>query len=266
MTALVATETININENVSKMLKDLLTDPDMADRLNNPFYEEHTNVPNFCRGALWNILMLLDSTKPFVCEPMRKAIISWLEQRRNYDEPTVWRDAKTKMTLMRSMNGIEFDYYAMRPAHVWAGFFLSGTDRYADYKALDPWWNQRWKDPSYASPAGLMDREGQHTMVAENAAAAVVSAVALVGLFSFQPVTVVIAFGTGLRAIMLWLAGGSPAAIMTLLGLRVVEEILLTSDSNLIRAGGAYPSYKREWFRLYIPQITPAVTKKAVSP
>jgi hypothetical protein len=263
-TALVASETININENVSKMLNDLLTDPKITAKLNNPFFKD-SRLPGFCRGPIWNIGKLFDTSKPFLCFRMREDIISWLEKRRLYDKNT---DVKTEMTMMRSMNGIEFEYYAMRPAHVWAGFFLSGTDRYSDYKALDPWWDQKWEDPSYASPDGLMDRWGEKAMAAKNAAALGLMAIALVGLLALGGVEVSI-FGA-LAALKAWVIGTWPAEVIAAFGVdvaggvAVANELSFTSESDYAKENGMLPLYDSNWFVQFIRQINPAGSGKEV--
>jgi hypothetical protein len=79
---------------------------------------------------------------------MRSDIIDYLQKRRHYRSED---DLNARLASMRGMNGIEYEKYYVYGFHVWAGFFLSGASS-SDFKALDPWWEQRWVDPSFSKP------------------------------------------------------------------------------------------------------------------
>lgn len=262
-TPLVASETININDNVSKMLKDLLADSELTAKLNNPDFKRST-LPAFCRGPVWNICQLYSSRAPFVCWRMREHIISWLEQRRNFVKG---RDVKSGLTMLRSMNGIEFEYYAMQPAHVWAGVFLSGTDRYADYKALDPWWEQKWDNPAYAFPAGLMDSWGEKGMVAKCAALLAVMVAELVMYLHLFGVSVSVS--SALTALRLWWTGALPAKVIAAIRVTTAADAAaanhsFTADTNYVKANGKVPLYDSNWFDMFIRMANLAGSGKDV--
>ncbi len=148
-----ASDSFDVNANVLNMLSDLLSDSDIQARLNNPYhFKENDAIPEFLNGPIWNCYQWFDTNKPYVCHQMRSGIVDFLHQRRHY---CIDGDLKMRLDSMRGMNGIEYENYYMYAIHVWAGFFLSGNSS-GDYKALDPWWEQRWVDPSFNKPENLM--------------------------------------------------------------------------------------------------------------
>ncbi len=94
-------------------------------------------------GPVYNIESWFGGGDQYICGGLRRKIINWLENRRfkRKDEA-----AANAIDRLEKMNGLDFGYYAIVPAHVWAGIFPAGADRFAEYRALDPWWTQAWPD------------------------------------------------------------------------------------------------------------------------
>ncbi len=278
-----ASVTIDLNDNVGKMLRAMLTDKKITPKINNPFWvDEDTpanarrmfsalneKVPLYARGPLYNIAWIipecLGKESPYVCRNLQDSICEWLDQRRHYDSG---EEVKNGMILMHCMNGIEYDHYAMRPFHVWASFFLSGNDRYKAYKALDPWWEQKWKDPSYASPDGLMDNIwGERARMAEVAAYIAVLVLPLCLLCAHLGYAVPLS--GALRGLRAWFAGASRKEIMDALGLSylytsLANEKSLQSDSSMVQADGSYYRYSTMWFNRYITRLNSTHSAKEV--
>jgi hypothetical protein len=178
-----ASDSFDVNTNVLNMLSDLLSDSDIQAKMNNPYFKD-SYLPYCLRGPVWNIYQKLDTNRPYVCHQMRSDIIDYLQKRRNYRSEG---DLAERLASMRGMNGIEYEKYYVWSVHVWAGFFLSGSSS-GDYKALDPWWDQRWDDPSFNKPENLMTTYGEAWNLSKMTAAvgvvvtAAVSALAAVGV------------------------------------------------------------------------------------
>lgn len=147
------TITINVRENIDNLLGRFF---DAADglKLNNPHWQGRGlgRFPYFIRGALNNILsVLVTDLVPYRCLNIRDRIIAWLIGQSYYRKD----DATGQIETMARMNGIEFEQYEITGWHVWAGIFLSGTEP-GRAKALDPWWEQRWNDPSLKDHQNLI--------------------------------------------------------------------------------------------------------------
>ncbi len=178
-----ASDSFDVNANVTSMLNDLLSDSEIQAKINNPYFTG-SFLPYCLRGPMWNIYQKLDTNKPYVCHQMRSDIIDFLQKRRHYRSEG---DLNARLASMHGMNGIEYEKYYVWSVHVWAGFFLSGSSS-LDYKALDPWWEQRWYNPSFNKPENLMTTVGEKvnlykmTSAAGIIGTAAVSALAAVGV------------------------------------------------------------------------------------
>ena len=182
---LTASDSFDVHANVMNMLSDLLTDSSIQSKMNNPYYvKENYAIPEFLNGPIWNCSKWFSTNEPYVCHQMRSDIIEYLQKRRHFNSD---RDLKSQLALMRGMNGIEYENYYIYSVHVWAGFFLSG-DISSNYRALDPWWEQRWVDPSFKNPENLMTINDEAWNLTKTAASvgivatAAVSALAAVGV------------------------------------------------------------------------------------
>jgi len=145
-----ASRTINVGQNINTLLSDLYGAADQLG-LNNPYWKDSL-CPYHLRGPIWNILCKFDASKPHVCGWLRNKIREWLDERWFYGEKGDPRQIET----LAKMNGIEYQNCAFSPAHVWTNLFLSGTHHIEAAKALDPWWEQRWDDPSLKDHANLI--------------------------------------------------------------------------------------------------------------
>ena len=141
--------TINVGQNIHTLLSDFLDSADSL-KLNNPYWKDSL-CPYHLRGPVWNLICRADSSKPYVCHWLRERIMGWLTDRSLYGEG----GGVEKIESMMDMNGIEYQYCSFTPFHVWANLFLSGTDQIKAAKALDPWWEQRWVDPSLKNHENL---------------------------------------------------------------------------------------------------------------
>ena len=241
--AVSAQDIINVDQNVRSLLGDLLHDPDMATKLNNPYWENSV-LPLGVRGPAWNIMQLFQSV-PFVCSHMRAEIISWLERRQLFNQNA---DPDGEMDHMRSMNGIEYDYYYVWGGHVFAGIFLSGNDRYGDYRCVDPWWQQQWTDPSYATPEGLMSVWGERARFDGPIAAVGLIALAVAAYLGI-PVAV------ALRAVWAWCRNRTKSDILIILGVPPIAAVLTTDRSDQVQADGRAFNYEGTWFLTFIAWI-----------
>lgn len=155
-----ASQTINVGQNINTLLSDLLSSADSPDlKLNNPYWKgwKDSAIPYFIRGPITNFFSwTVPEYKLYVCKEMRDRIIDWLQKRSLY----IKGDDPKKIESMFKMNGIDYEIYEILYWHTWAGIFLSGSDA-KKAKALDPWWEQRWDDPS------LKDHENLITVYTE---------------------------------------------------------------------------------------------------
>ena len=145
-----ASQVINVGDNISKLLNDLVDQSSQLDLI-NPYWKDSI-VPYHLRGPIWNALMLCDSSQPYVCHWLRHKIMEWLIARSLYGES---KNPK-QIESMMNMNGIEFQYCCFALYHYWANLFLAGTHQINDAKALDPWWEQRWTDPALKNHENLV--------------------------------------------------------------------------------------------------------------
>jgi len=259
--AFFVTETINVNQNVLDTLSALLDDNELAKELNNPAFLSDTVTPLFLRGPIWNIRQLFDCSAPFVCYRMRDKIIQWLEDRRLYNKKGA---PMTEMARMRTMNGIEFDYYSMNPVHVWAGIFLSGMDRYGDYRAIDPWWEQSWRNGAYRKPEGLLTAWGEKAQVAKCAGTGAVVLGALYSVYTMLPIAAGVAQIYAVDSVMFvkavvdWIAGHKIKTILAGLAMSKIDDLgdaMFTSASNYAGADGRLQKTDHGWLRFFIKQV-----------
>jgi hypothetical protein len=145
-----ASRTIDVGQNISNLLNDLVDQSGQLD-LNNPYWIDSL-CPVHMRGVIWNIVCKADSSKPYVCKWLREKIMGWLTARSFYGDG----DDPKQVEAMMNMNGIEYQYCSFTPFHAWANLFLSGTHHVNDAKALDPWWEQRWTNPSLKDHKNLI--------------------------------------------------------------------------------------------------------------
>ncbi len=235
-----ASDSFDVNANVLNMLSDLLSDSDIQAKLNNPYFKD-SSLPYCLRGPMWNIYQKLDTNRPYVCHQMRSDIINYLQKRRNYRSEG---DLKARLASMRGMNGIEYEKYYVWSVHVWAGFFLSGSSS-GDYKAIDPWWEQRWDDPSFKKPENLMTTYGEAWNLSKMTAA--------VGVVVTAAVTALAAVGVAVSAVaMATLIKG------LLFGLKVTVALQAAGLTNvgfssyfdydpLAEEDGSLPQFPKNW-------------------
>jgi hypothetical protein len=256
------TQVIDVNENVHKMLADLFHDNGLHTELNNSYWKTGFSVlPIFCRGPVWNILQKFDTEKPYVCHYMRGKILDWLKKRREYDLNYLM--VETQFQRMISMNGIEFESYEMLPAHVYAGFFLSGNKQ-TDCKVLDPWWEQRWDDPALMEPENLMTLNGEILNVAKFSATIGVAAMVLQQILLTLGVT--LGYTATFNLLRTYLSGRNFAIALTKLGLESHGfSTYLYDYHSVVYDDGAY--YKKvEWFRKAAEALSIADREKYRTP
>ena len=251
-TSLSRAVTVNLLENVNSMLEDMFNDAALRQELNNPYWNSQPGMIEFYRGPLWNICQKFSTTAPYVCYRMRDKIIGWLDKRRHFDQRA---DSRSQLATMKRMNGIEFDYYASQPAHVWAGFFLSGMGRYGDYAALDPWWGQHWNNPDYKNYNNLKGKWGERARIYGMYAMIAVLAVALIKVLAAYGMAV--SLSAAISAIQAWLAGASTVQILALLGISAgADAVSYTADSDFTDSTGRYRSYSPNWPISFIRTIS----------
>jgi hypothetical protein len=136
--------------------------------------------------------------------------------------------------------------------HVWAGFFLSGNSS-GDYKALDPWWEQRWDDPSFNKPENLMTTYGEAWFLSKMTAA--------VGVIVTAAVTALAAIGVAVSAVaMATLIKG------LLMGLKVTVALQAAGLTNvgfssyfdydtLAFEDGSLPQFPKNWLVEFIQRL-----------
>jgi hypothetical protein len=274
------TQEINVHRNVLDMLEAIYDDAGLKKNLNNPYFRTGegnselpdaksfaakptppsdsslpdwhviANIPLDSRGPVWNIMQQLDDFAPYSCYKMRNQIIEFLSNRSRSD---FGGNVSASVKRMATMNGIEFDYYAMRPIHVWAGFFLSGCDRYDDYRALDPWWRQCWPE-TMLDLNNLMNKWDEKLLFGK--------------ISSGLPQPLADAMGWGvsraLQTVQGWLDGThryanllppEMALPLTRPG-GVVHDAVFTSDSDVAAPDGMIIfGAKASWYRLLIHEI-----------
>ena len=202
------TATVNVGENVSKLLADLLSSAQML-KLNNPYYEGSLGVGDLVslttyrpatRGPAWNAALTIASfidtsgsaqgktgkltdqfARDYVCSEYRDRIAEWLITRRHYRTGSLY-----SIERAQSMNGIEFDHFTIGGVHQYEALFLSGMEPTADPRGLDPWWKQNWHDEAYLDPDGLITNNWERLYSAETAAwlQAALTPLAMLGIWS----------------------------------------------------------------------------------
>ena len=196
-----ASDSFDVNANVTNMLSDLLSESDIQTKMNNPYnFKENDAIPEFLNGPIWNCFNWFDDKKPYVCGWMQLEIISYLRKRRHYNSEG---DLAARLASMRGMNGIEYENYNILAVHAWAGFFLSGNSS-KDFKALDPWWEQRWVDPSFNKPENLMTLDDEALNLTKMAASVGFIATIAVSYFAAVGVAVsLVAMATLIRCLLI---------------------------------------------------------------
>lgn len=237
-------DTINVEENVRQLLHDLLHDPALASSLNNPEFRRPgipAMLPLHLRGPAWNAATFFDRDNPYRCSGMRASLMKWMSDRRYHPKAA----SASAIALAHSMNGIEIEYESVFLVHVWATIFLSGSRRKSDAKAIDPWWNQTWKDPSYASHEGLM------TWVHEEAR--------LVALYT-ELMAMLVPLGMAVGTLRGWeLPAAMKLVQLYLGGLAVVGTGVHAAgtvpDSSYYREDGQSLDYRVDWFEHFIAKL-----------
>lgn len=242
-----ASDSFDVNANVTSMLSDLLSDSDIQAKLNNPYnFKENSAIPECLNGPLWNVYQWFDTNKPYVCHQMRSHIIDFLRNRRHFRGDG---ELEARLDSMRGMNGIEYENYYMYAVHVWAGFFLSGSST-SDYKALDPWWEQRWIDPSLNKLENLMTSADEAWNFSKIAASLGALAVAIA---SIQPLLTAAGAVALLRALLL---GMTAASAVEAAGL---TDILISStvDYGTVASpvDNSVELFPRLWLTEFIPRL-----------
>jgi len=244
---------VNLLDNVNRMLEDLFNDAALASELNNSYWNSQPATIEFFRGPLWNICQKFSTSAPFVCYRMRDRIIGWLQNRRHYENTA---DPRGQVALMKRMNGIEFDYYASQPAHVWAGFFLSSMGKYGSYAALDPWWGQHWKNPDYKDYTKLRGKWGERARIYGMYAMIAVLSVVLVKVLAAYGIAT--SLSAAISAIYAWLAGASTVQVLAILGISAgADAVSYTADSDLTDGAGRYQGYEPNWPIAFLRAIAP---------
>jgi hypothetical protein len=195
-----------------------------------------TTLPQFIRenlfGPVYNLQSWFGGDNGFVCSEMRRNIIDWLEKQRFKQ---THENAGEAVKRLERMNGLDFGHYAIVPAHVWAGIFPAGADRFAEYRALDPWWGQRWPQ-EWRQPENLI------TPLGEDARGAVFKAFNYILVFlvlKLQPVLTVLQAVEAMRA---WLNGEGRERVIQILGQSSFGAWYdsLKCDSDNVDADGKY--------------------------
>ncbi|NMB89263.1 MAG: hypothetical protein GYA17_12960 [Chloroflexi bacterium] len=243
-----ASDSFDVNANVLTMLSDLLSDSKIQAKLNNPYFT-NSYLPDCLRGPYWNIYQKLDTNKPYVCHQMRSDIIDYLQKRRHYHSQG---DLNARLASMRGMNGIEYEKYYVYGFHVWAGFFLSGSSS-SDFKALDPWWEQRWVDPSFSQPENLMTTADEVLNLSKTVAAAGVIGTAVVNAM----VAVGVIFGeAAIATLIMGLLSGLPVtAALELAGLADLGFSSYFDYDSLTFSDDSIPLFPRDWLIDFIPRL-----------
>jgi hypothetical protein len=215
-----------------------------------------TSMPEFIRNNMYGPVYNLQSWIPpfrrkYVCSEMRRNIVGWLEKRRFRQTDESAGDAVKRI---ERMNGLDFGYYAIVPAHVWAGIFPAGADRFAEYRALDPWWGQKWRD-DWRHPDNLLTQSDENARGVIFKALNIYLVGLLIQLIPALTITVVI------ESVRSWLRGNPPDHIRQIIG----EEGFgawydsLQCDSDNVDAEGKYlEGIKRDvenWFPALIKDL-----------
>ena len=198
---------------------------------------------------MWNIYQKLDTNQPYVCHQMRSDIINYLQKRRNYRSEG---DITDRLASMRGMNGIEYEKYYVYSVHVWAGFFLSGNNS-IHYKALDPWWEQRWNDPAFNKPENLMTTAGEVWNLSKmTAAAGIVGTLAVSALAATGTLVTLVSVITLIKALLL---GMTVTAALEMAGLADIfvsgefdYDLALYSNNTLLL-------FPEDWLTQFIPRL-----------
>lgn len=243
-----ASDSFDVNANVLNMLSDLLSDADIQAKLNNPYFND-SSLPYCLRGPMWNIYQKLDTNRPFVCHQMRSDIIDFLQKRRNYRGEG---DLDARLASMRGMNGIEYEKYYVWSVHVWAGFFLSGNSS-GDYKALDPWWEQRWDDPSFNKPENLMTTYGEAWYLSKmTAAVGVIVTAAVAALAAIGVVVSAVAMATLIKGLLM---GLKVTVALQAAGLTNIGFSSYFDYDTLAFEDGSLPQFPKAWLIEFIQRL-----------
>ncbi len=221
--------TIDVGQNISSLLNDLVDQSGKLD-LNNPYWKD-SMCPVHLRGPVWNFVCKFDYSKPYVCKWLREIILGWLTARSFYGDGN---DPK-QIEIMMSMNGIEYQYCCFPLLHYWANLFLSGTHPIKAAKALDPWWEQRWTDPSSKDHKNLItvyselnwklsQRGLAHRAIAEIQAGVLFFAGIVSVLSMLCPFTLPITIPGAVSMIMAAYFSGSPAHAIVAAGATVDHD------------------------------------------
>jgi len=239
---------------VSDLLRAITNDKDLRRfHLDNPDAVIQSLYPEVIRGPVWNISKKLGKA-PFVCSVMRDYLVDeFMSPRRNFlktrDEFS--ETAQQALEHMKKMNGIEFDKYGYPWWHVWAGIFPSGTDRFGDYRVLDPWWGQHWLDEwrDYKNLNTKYYEEQQHAKLA----ATVAVFAAAIALVAGVPVA------ASLQAAALYIARDAVWRILVILGVSAAtgEEAAAGSMAleDYVMPGGTIRDYSADWLRIIVKEI-----------
>ncbi len=243
-----ASDSFDVNANVLNMLSDLLSDADIQAKLNNPYFND-SSLPYCLRGPMWNIYQKLDTNRPYVCHQMRSDIIDFLQKRRNYRGEG---DLDARLASMRGMNGIEYEKYYVWSVHVWAGFFLSGNSS-GDYKALDPWWEQRWDDPSFNKPENLMTTYGEAWYLSKmTAAVGVIVTAAVAALAAIGVAVSAVAMATLIKGLLM---GLKVTVALQAAGLTNIGFSSYFDYDTLAFEDGSLPQFPQNWLVEFIQRL-----------
>ncbi len=212
-----------------------------------------TTLPQIIRdnlyGPVYNLQSWFGAGNTFVCAEMRRNIIDWLEKRRFKQTHESAREA---LKRLERMNGIDFGFYALVPAHVWAGLFPAGADRFAEYRALDPWWGQSWPE-EWRQPENLISQMGENT---RGAIFKLFNYALIFLLLQIQPALTVYDATQAIRA---WLNGEGRDRVMEILGDSTFGSWFdsLQCDSDNAAADGKYfvGVGVEKWFQALIKDL-----------
>ena len=245
--------TIDVGHNISSLLNDLVDQSGKLD-LNNPYWDDSL-CPVHLRGPIWNFVCKGDDFKPYVCKWLREKIMGWLTARSFYGDG----DDPKQVETMMSMNGIEYQYCSFTPLHVWANLFLSGTHPINAAKALDPWWEQRWTDPSLKDHKNLttvyselnwkLSQRGlAHRAIAEIQAGVLFFAGIVSVISMIVPFLVPITIPSAVSLIMATYFGGMPAHAIVAAG--------ATIDYDNYHPDGRKLLFQPNWFVKFIQALS----------
>jgi hypothetical protein len=249
-----ASQTINVENNISTLLSDLLRDADSLD-LNNPYWTGLYDIcPYTMRGAATNFTSnFFSPLKPYTCQNMRDRILEWLKNRCLY----LKGDDPKKIQSMVNMNGIEYEHLEIPWWHYWANIFPSGLT-IKDAKALDPWWEQCWDNDSLRDHENLITVYTEMNMKLSERGLSVVTISKIVyALVAFGYVCTVFLAALGVKVAVLAIVRFIQAWFIGAGGFERYSYITIGVDktSAINSEDGTKKNYENNWFMDFIESL-----------